>query len=118
MKYIKKINTFKNKPKIGDYVICKEGWIKSGQITKESEDADLINFLSNNIGKIVDANIKTAGVKYDYLIKYYDIPKNIYHYFTGNRMVDTRPYDLDEIVEFSKNEEDLAAIIISNKYNL
>jgi len=131
MKHIKEFNIFRNKPKIGDYVICKEGLV-NGQITKDGEDADLINFLSNNIGKIIDTNIIIADVNYDYLIKYYNIPKDIYLYFTGNSSFqiacgetrpipgreDTRAFDLDDIVEFSKNKEEVELYIASKKYNL
>ena len=109
MKYIKTYENIDSEPKIGDYVIC---------IDKGQDDEEFIDFLSNNIGKIVSIGIKLY-ISYDYVVQYEYIPEEIAYYFhTYNKNKNSRPMNINEIIEFSENKKDLEMYIDAKKYNL
>ena len=90
-----------DEPELGDYVIC-----------KESHEHEIVvqNFLSQNIGKIVEMN---KG--YKYIVKYKNIPNDTKKYFIYQG---TRGMDRNEIKYWSKDKEELESILNANKYNL
>ena len=112
MKHIKTYENITVLPKLGDYVIC-----------YEKVDHDLhvkfAKFLSKNIGRIVSTNVTSVnGVNYNYLIQYNKIPEILNTYFDEYDKPNSRPMNIDEIIEFSENKEDLKAYMAAKKYNL
>jgi len=114
MKHLKTLETISNDPQIGDYVI-----IKSYSPVDEVND-----FINNNIGQIIDiSQSKYSFSKYRLSIIYDNIPSEIKQYFENNNIKGTfydgfRDYKFSDIIEYSKNKEDLEIILSSNKYNL
>jgi len=103
---INHIDTIKNGPQIGDYVLCNEFTMYK----------DFDNFQNNNIGKII--NISKNDI-ITYSCKFTKIPKEISGFFKNNGNTDgVRRYLLNEIVHFSKNKKDLEIILQAKKYNL
>ena len=100
-------------PGVGDYVIVNE--------TEEENfySDDALNFINNSIGII----FKKAGA-HSFLIKYFDIPKNIIVYFqysdysdglkVGNGILTS----IKKIKYWSKDKEELIPLIQATKYNL
>ena len=107
MKHIKIYENIDNDPKIGDYVICNENL---------SYYDELVNFLSNNVGRIVLKNYTIVNVCFDYLVQYDYIPKELDIYFYNSSNL--RPINIDDIIKFSENKEDLEMYINAKKYNL
>ena len=109
MKYLKKYEEVSQKePQIGDYIICKEDFIN---------DEKLTSFLLSNIGQIY--SIDPRG---NYVVEYNNIPKDLETNFreyireyNKNNLTTIYP---SEIIEFSKNKEDLEIYINKMKYNL
>lgn len=103
MKYIKKYEIRKyNRPRVLDYVICKEG---THLITPDY----IKNFINNNIGQIVGFD-KTADNQY--IVKYENPPK-------GDEFIDDcRWFNRDEIIYYSPNKEELKLKLATKKYNL
>jgi len=115
MRHIKTYENTIDNPKLGDYVICFEKL----DIDNDDDNNDYMEFLSNNIGKIVLIDYyRGNSIKFDYLVEYNNIPKKLTVYFQDYDIPNTRPMDIDEIVEFSESKEDLVMKITSNKYNL
>jgi len=115
MKHLKNFKSIQSTPQINDYVICKE--------ETYCVDDRLANFINNNIGQIAEINKKDG--EYPYVIKYENIPDDIFSYFSdilkNNYKYDIRclrAMDRIEIIHFSKNKEDLETILNANKYNL
>ena len=102
MKHIKKYN---RKPEIGDYVLCSEN---------DKNDDDLNIFIDNNIGKIINIMPATNNTMEYYYVVYNKVPANIDRIFVN----DGRNMWLSEIKCWSKDKEELEAILNSNKYNL
>jgi hypothetical protein len=88
-------------PKVGDYVLCEDDTIKSVSF-----------FVSRNIGQIIMNN--GIGDEYPYLVRYSNIPLDIIDYFDYS----SRDFSKEEILHFSKDIEELKAIISSRKFNL
>ena len=86
-------NINKGKPKVGDYVICK--------VADTLESTSFGIYVSTHVGKI-DNIVKT---KYDdfYQVEYSN---------TGNKFQEY------QILYWSKNKEELEAILASKKYNI
>jgi hypothetical protein len=73
MKYIKKYES-NEEPQVGDYVICDKMKIFSN-------DPDVREFISNNIGKCVSIDSVTVQKNtWDYTIMF-NVPKNLNHFF-------------------------------------
>ena len=110
MKYLKLYEeNIENKPKIGDYVICKD---KSNTIDNNTKE-----FISNNIGKIIGIGDLdwppgrgSGGIKKQ--LKLYYIVK-----YDNNAMPKTVMY-LDEIIKFSKDKNELEEYLAAKKYGL
>jgi len=105
MKYIKTFESKNKTPEVGDYVICSE--IASTD-TRETTD-----FIENNIGQIIQDDDDIYKIKYinppltgDFLHVSIDDPLR-YRWAIRNR-----------ILHFSKNKEDLEAILAAEKFNL
>ena len=109
-------NLNEGKPDVGDYVICK---YKLGDYGYGSEK--MTNFLENSIGKIV-LNMKDKN-NFDYLITFDNIPKRILKFFRTPYAEDKYKgsvlwFGLTRIKFWSKDKEELEALIQANKYNL
>jgi nitrogen regulatory protein PII-like uncharacterized protein len=102
MKHIKK---YKHKPEIGDYVLCSEN---------DKSNDDLNIFIDNNIGKIINIISATKNTMEYYYVVYNKVPANIDGIFVN----DGRNMWLSEIKYWSKDKEELEAILQVNKYNL
>jgi hypothetical protein len=103
MKHLKIYEELYDEPNIGDYVICKLNIVNS----------ILDNFYQTTIGKIVSA-IRISPTKRLYRVEYENTPdKNGTKQFPHRREFAT-----DEILHYSKNREDLEAILDAKKYNL
>jgi len=104
IKIFKLFETYKRKPKKGDYVICSY---------KEDKKVDV--FISNNIGKIINDDYDNAW--YNYLVEY-DNPtihmKINYTPVNTNSMI----FSEEEIVHWSKNKKELEMILTTNKFNI
>ena len=120
MKYLIIYENFKKEPETGDYVICKEKSL--------IKDVDVCDFISNNIGRIFhyinndELDEYSVSKDYRYIIKYDNVPANINKYFRGmegfKQPEKSRRMSRDEIIYWSKNREDLEAILDAKKYNL
>lgn len=100
MRYIKTYEYMEKRPQVGEYVICEEN----------SNIKEINDFLSQNIGKIVDID----GNKFEVLYNSSKIPNKISHNFYGGK----RLMEIHEIIHHSYNIDDLESIIDGNKYNL
>jgi len=115
MKHLKTYETINDGPQIGDYVIIK---------SNSPVDA-VVDFIENNIGQIIDITYP-KNLYHDkisrYSIKYTNIPKNITSYFYNNvikgKFCNFRKSNYSDIIEYSKNKEDLKIKLTANKYNL
>ena len=97
MRYIKTYE-YISRPQKGEYVICEEG----------SGIPEVINFLEQNIGKIVDIDGNKFEVLYD------NVPPELdYSFYKGKRLM-----EIHEIMHHSFDIEILEAILSGNKYNL
>lgn len=106
MKYIKTYEEINiDKPQIGDYVILDKTF-----------DAE---FCSNNIGQIIKADPEVSVYfselygDHDYIVKYENMPKEPEE-FIGDKTFTS----FEWILYWSKNKEELEAILASSKYNL
>jgi hypothetical protein len=105
MKYIKTYEELNTWPQIGDYIIS----------DKQYHEID--DFLTTHIGKIV--HIEEDDDYPYYVAQYSDVPTDFFDFF--NHLQDypsSRVFKRDEIIEYSKNKEDLKPYILINKYNL
>jgi len=105
IKTFEKINI--GSPKKGDWVIC-------------NEESNLKNFLNNNIGFCYGYKERD---EYKYRVGYPDnIPRNFENKFNrtlynGENLM-ARIFSKSEILYWSKDKNELEAILASNKYNL
>jgi len=73
------------------------------------------NFVSNNIGVIIDILKPSHALgKYPYIIAYDNIPNGIKSDFSGG----SRHFSIDELLYYSKDRNELEHIIDANKFNL
>lgn len=113
MKYLKTYE-FKSvvMPKVGDYVIC--------DVSRYTSDKEFIDFISNSIGKIKEIEYSNDSI--DYFIKYKNIPTDkIEDWFPDNDILFasySKIYKENDIKHWSKDKEELKALLSSNKYNL
>ena len=110
MKYLKLFENIINKPQIGDYVICDE----------ENKNTKLINFISSNIGQIIDGpepntNLNVSpGFDIYYTIKYNNY-NNIDDLIKSGGL---RNMYLIEILYSSPNFEDVEIYMNTKKFNI
>ena len=111
MKYIKKFENVKIEPKIGDYVIIEP----SSLFVHGSTFSDLTTkeFISNNIGQITHIQ-NPEQCRPIISVRYFNIPSHLIKFFHTY----CRDYRKDEIVEISKNKEELELKLQAKKYNL
>jgi len=115
MKYIKTYESInKGTPKIGDWVICYEA-------DSIADFMPRVIFTRNNIGQITETG---GNSPYTY-VNYFNVPKeilyNIKQKYIGFDISDgkfERGMLENEIIYWSKNKEDLEAILSAKKYNL
>lgn len=112
MKYIKTYES-KNKPKIGDYVICRD----------YAMDSVCNELLSKCVGKIINVNkhkhssdilYKFENCNCRYFVEFKDLPHKIDYHFSHN----VRAFERREILDFATTKEDLEIKINAQKYNL
>ena len=119
MKYLKLYKeNIENEPKIGDYVICEDSSLSLDNIT--------IDFISNNIGKII--GIDEFGQYYIVKYDYNTIPNLSKNWFgsisktgyppTYSKEEDSRVMYLSEIIKFSKDRTELEEYLMAIKYGL
>ena len=99
----------KNVPQKRDYVICNR------QFAFKTDDPlfKVDEFINNNVGQIVKIE-HLGGIKW-YYVEYYNIPKELWSEFYLN---DSTLMQLKHIKYFSKNKENLEAILTANKFNI
>ena len=112
MKHIKYFENIKE-PEEGDYVNCEEEIIFDRSANKE-----LIDFISNNVGKIYyvrDEKVTTRR----YVVCFENVPEDIESRFDMREFgLLSRNYNEKEIVFFSENKKDVEIFIQTKKYNL
>jgi len=103
MKYIKQYEDINN-IELDDYVVCIDTFTKN---------IELSEFIQTNIGQVVK-------IVYDvnYYVQYDNIPEQLKSNFDDLSLKNTRLMNKHEIIESSKNKEDLVHLITANKYNL
>jgi len=106
-------NVNNDEPEIGDYVAC----VVNERYFEYNEDM-FMNFVKKSIGEIIDKRLSNGfgNNTYYYIVKYYNIPKIILNYFKFDGTVIYA--EQNEIVYFSKREEDVELYFTSKKYNL
>lgn len=107
MKYLKSYENFKDKPKVGDYVLMRT----------DSRNIEYRNFLKNNIGQITNMS--------DYLVtvKYENVPTNliklkIFNWNKSDGGFYYHTFNINKMLVFSDTPDDLELKIDTNKYNL
>jgi len=111
MRYIKTYEGKKEKPKVGDYVICTDF---TNIKPKEKE------YIENTIGKLVDI---AEGMTNPYTVYYENAPQIFTNFcFLGYdeivKLDNCRWYDRKEILFFSPDKEECEAYLAVKKYNL
>lgn len=98
-----------NVPEIGDYVIMKrvEGW--------GEEFDELINFLSTQVGKVIDYTYDDDDNIRGVQVQYYNIPKELKIKFPKSQ---TKSAKLQFIEAYGKTPEEVKIKISANKFNL
>jgi hypothetical protein len=111
MKYIKTYEEQSEEEplQIGEFVICYEENDLSGGKTLGKEEIN--KFFALNIGQIVEYDDKWYEVEFE------NIPNTIDTWFHGSRL-NCRVMKRSEMIQHSKNKEDLLPYINQNKYNL
>jgi len=84
-------------------VICDEGFFSEPRVT---------TFTSTNIGKLVK---KTNHDEYFYMVRFYDIPKDLDKLYFDN---EERSMSKNEIIYWTKNKKDLMPILQSKNFNI
>lgn len=110
MKYIKKFENIQT-PEVNDYI----KFFIDTIIVGSDDYTQLVNFLNNNIGKIVKIDIKYFTVAYT------NIPFNLIQFFNYNEKTDkyTKPFGVNNFkYVFGKTPEEVQIQINANKYNL
>ena len=120
MKYIRLFEGLVNRPKVGDYVICKEN---SGE--RDDMFTDRLNkFLLNNVGQVIkeykgEVIHHQTYVTDTFEIKYEDRPKELESDFSRDCV---RTMYLQEILYHSSDKEEvvgmLSVVSSSDKYNM
>lgn len=113
---IMRIKRFKEgDPKVGDYVICEE------MIFTGKEFNEICEFISNNIGKVIEINeiIRINKKFIFYTILYEEIPNNLksFAHFNGKN-INLRQMTRKEIIKFSKDRTELEEYLMAKKYGL
>jgi len=93
-----------NEPQIGDYAICKE--------TGTNASDRQINFVSDNIGNIVEYR---PNLKFKYIVYYENAPEKLFTFGGKDKF---RQMSREEIIYYSKNKEDCEVYMDTTKYNL
>ena len=124
MKYIKMFENLK--PEVGDYVICKEDGDTYSSI-------EFNNYLSNSVGRIIknssdslfhvtfDRLPSDDVLKYSFYVAKSSIIRNLdkskYKMF-NDKYTNVTILDKTDIIDWSKNKEELELKLAANKYNI
>jgi hypothetical protein len=98
-----------DEPEIGDYVYCEEPY-------EWAHNYDLLDFLNNNIGRIIDIEKYRKHDKKLYMVTFDNIPNKLIKHFPFK--IETRAYYIECIKIWSKNREEVETYITSKKYNI
>lgn len=123
MKYLKYFEDENIEPKVGDYVIMKERFPYVFDYSLKLHQNDLLNFITNNIGKI--QSIDESDYDEDetcVCVEYENIPNDLVPYFTTN-FPDHLKQNLlifrkNHVETFDSNKEKLEIKLSAKKYNL
>jgi len=86
---------------VGDYVLMR------------SSVHSIVEFINNTIGKIIGFDYdKYNNIK----VTYDNIPEDLRTYWFNN--TNDRDFNINQVVEFSKNKEELELKLAAKKYNL
>ena len=116
MKYIKLFEELDEPIEVGDYII-----------REEDRFNELKPFFKENIGVVVDIpaklkkddkNVLDQVSLSQYVIQYYNVPKELYPFFNLKNGNFYRYCSLNEIIYHSKDKEEVEARIASQKYNI
>jgi hypothetical protein len=100
-------------PNIGDYVICSDN--EDFLSADDNVTSKNINYyLEVNVGKIIAKN----EFGFDYIVGYNNIPKDISNYFLHFGYKNSRGFNSNEIVKFSKDRIELELSLSTKKYNI
>jgi hypothetical protein len=110
MKHLKKYENVEDELQIGDYVI-----LDSSKILRYNYNKIIVDFLSNNIGKLTYIDIGLQKHKI-----YYNIPQNIKDELKDYPITKNGIWyaSLSDILYHSTNKKDLELYITANKYNI
>lgn len=132
---------FKNKPKIGDYVMCDLNLYNIDMGCKTTRDVDnkINSFIQNNVGRIVGMENSNWKIRkrwiYNsdkiFLVEFENVPDEWKHgwFFDNTLSTDVKkiyrgngnfnyPIHEEEIIHHSKNKKEFEIYINANKYNL
>jgi len=106
MKYLKTFELTKNLPEIGDYAQVYVSLISRPELKNLEE------FLNRYAGRVIGYTdvLSRKGVR----IEYSNIPENILIYFSDSSIV----LNVDKIIAYGKNREDVTIQKIAYMYNL
>ena len=116
MMYIKLYEELDEPIEVGDYII-----------REEDRFNELKPFFKENYGVVVDIPRSTKKDKKNvlgevsliqYIIQYYNVPKELYNFFNRKNGNFYRYCSLDEIIYHSKNKEDVEMKLSTQKYNI
>ena len=108
-------------PKVGDWVICDEGY--NWQVLGKTLflDNPLLKFIRENIGYFYEYDYDNDAL-HPYHICYYNVPDYLYDDFNktivNGKEVMYRIFRLTEIIYWSEDKEDLEYILDAKKYNI
>lgn len=110
---ITEFSSFTDGPGLHDWVLC----------DRDPGRPEINDYIKNNMGVIMNIDANFYKKEKYYIVKFYDIPKNIidFFYFVGitkgkwEGCIDVRVKD---IIYWSKDKEDVEERINANKYNL
>lgn len=110
MKYIKTFES-KDKPQIGDYVLCRYAGMK------RTDNEEYFDFITNTIGQIVKIDDEDE-VQPLYYVHYENVPDKLKSHWNGYYVLDKEPFRKKNITDWAKTKEDLELKIKSEIYNI
>lgn len=111
MKHLKIYENY-NEIEIGDYVIC-----ESGKSNYNIQFKKLNDFIRNKIGKLIDIDNKSIPGSIYYIVEYDNIPDNISNFKRSRNESAFTMHKID-IINYSKDKNELESIINANKFNI
>jgi hypothetical protein len=107
MKYIKEFESYKDLPKVGDYVVL--------DVDKIIDIPSLMDIIGNNVGRITIVYPKLNTNSYFYNVKYINTNNKSPFLGVSNEFVE---FSLDDFKFWSSDKLEAEAFLNSMKYNL